>query len=189
MNHARLIIEREQKEECRQHALRFIQAWSDRRTTLRRVTQVLAHRQAAYLRSGIVFDLQCLSAEEVATELGSDQFGGLALSGSTVDRTLLGKLVRLPDGRVEPLKLLCSPGEKAKNTDGEEVRYLPEVVKEWIREYIRHEAPVSPLSDEQISRKIAHEEDLVLSRKTIENYRKYLAISSARERKIPPGSC
>ena len=107
------------------------------------------------------------------------------MSESTVDRALQEKLLRLPNGEVIALKTLCSPGETATNTEGELVRYLPELVKEWIRDYIRKEDPSAPLTDEQICQRIKDEEDLVLCRKTIENYRKHddLLIPSARERK------
>jgi RNA polymerase sigma-54 factor len=182
----RLTIEREQKEECKEHALQFLRACADRRATLLRVATVLAHRQKAFLKSGKVFDLQCFSPDDAGAELELEEFGGQALSESTVSRTVQDKFVRLPNGDVKPLKLLCSPGEKATNTDGQEIRYLPEIVKRWIRDYIRREDRAHPLSDEQITKAIERDEDLVLARKTIENYRKELELPSARERKRKP---
>ena len=181
-----LTIKREQNEECREHVMQFLRACEDRRATLLRVATVLAHRQKALLKSGKISDLQCFSPEQVGAELGREEFGGQALSEATVSRAVQYKFVRLPNGEVKPLKLLCIPGEKATNTDGQEVRYLPEIVKEWIRNYIRHENRANPMSDEQITKAIEHDEDLTLSRKTIENYRKELEIPSARERKRKP---
>lgn len=178
-----LTIQREQKEGCKEHVMQFLRACEDRRATLLRVATLLAHRQRAYLKSGRIVDLQCFSPEEVGAELGCEEFGGQALSESTVSRTVQDKFVRLPNGDVKPLKLLCSPGEKATTTDGQEVRYLPEIVKEWIKNYVRHEERGNPMSDEQMAKAIEHDEDLILSRKTIENYRKELEIPSARERK------
>ncbi len=183
-----LTIKREQKEECKDHVMQFLRACEDRRTTLLRVATVLAHRQKPFLKSGKIFDLQCFSPADAGVELELEEFGGQALSESTVSRTVLDKFVRLPNGEVKPLKLLCSPGEKAINTDGHEVRYLPDIVKEWITNYIRHENRVKPMSDDQIAKAIGHDEDLILSRKTIENYRKELEIPSARERKRKGGN-
>lgn len=177
-----LTIKREQKEECKEHVMQFLRACEDRRSTLLRVATVLAHRQKAFLKSGKIFDLQCFSPEDAGAELELEEFGGQALSESTVSRAVQDKFVRLPNGQVKSLKLLCSPGEKATNTDGQEIRYLPEIVKEWIRDYIRREDRAHPLSDEQISKAIERDEDLIVSRKTIENYRKELELSSARER-------
>jgi RNA polymerase sigma-54 factor len=162
--------------------MQFLRACEDRRSTLLRVATVLAHRQKAFLKSGKIFDLQCFSPEDAGAELELEEFGGQALSESTVSRAVQDKFVRLPNGQVKPLKLLCSPGEKATNTDGQEIRYLPEIVKEWIRDYIRREDRAHPLSDEQIAKAIERDEDLILSRKTIENYRKELELPSARER-------
>jgi RNA polymerase sigma-54 factor len=181
-----LTIKREQKEECKEHVMQFLRACEDRRSTLLRVATVLAHRQKAFLKSGKIFDLQCFSPEDAGAELELGEFGGQALSESTVSRAVQDKFVRLPNGQVKPLKLLCSPGEKATNTDGQEVRYLPEIVKQWIRDYIRREDRAHPLSDEQIAKAIERDEDLVLARKTIENYRKELEFPSARERKRKP---
>jgi RNA polymerase sigma-54 factor len=178
-----LTIKREQKQECKEHVMQFLRACEDRRATLLRVATVLAHRQKAFLKSGKIFDLQCFSPDDAGAELELEEFGGQALSKSTVDRAVQDKFVRLPNGDLKPLKLLCSPGEKAVNTDGQDVRYLPEIVKEWIRNYIRHEDRANPLSDEQIAETIERDEDLILSRKTIENYRKELDIPSSRERK------
>ena len=168
--------------------MQFLRACEDRRTTLLRVATVLAHRQKPFLKPGKIFDLQCFSPADAGVELELEEFGGQALSESTVSRTVLDKFVRLPNGEVKPLKLLCSPGEKAINTDGQEVRYLPDIVKEWITNYIRHENRVKPMSDDQIAKAIGHDEDLILSRKTIENYRKELEIPSARERKRKGGN-
>jgi hypothetical protein len=170
----------------REHVMQFLRACEDRRTTLLRVATVLAHRQQAYLKSGKMSDLHCFSPEEAGAELQLEGFGGQALSESTVSRAVQDKRVHLPNGDVKPLKLLCSPGEKATTTDGQEVRYLPEIVKKWVLDYIRHEDRLNPLSDDSIARLIARDEDLVLSRKTIENYRKELDIPSARERKRGP---
>ena len=180
----RLAILKEQKEECKRHALQFLAACEDRRATLLRVATVIIEKQTEFLKSGRLADLRCLSPSEVGEDLGRVEFGGQSLSESTVDRAVQGKLVRLPNGKVLPLKTLCAPGETATNTDGEEVQYLPELVKEWIRDYIRREDPNAPLTDEQMCQKIQDEEDLVLCRKTIENYRKHddLLIPSARER-------
>lgn len=181
-----LTIQREQKEECREHVMQFLRACEDRRTTLLRVATVLAHRQNAYLKSGKISDLQCFSPDEAGAELQLEEFGGQALSESTVSRALQDKCVRLPNGEVKPLKLLCSPGEKAETTDGQEVRYLPNIVKKWVLDYVRHEDRLNPLSDESIAKLVARDEDLVVSRKTIENYRKELDIPSARERRRRP---
>lgn len=183
-----LTIKREQQEECKEHVMQFLRACEDRRSTLLRVATLLAHRQKAFLKSGKISDLQCFSPEDAGAELELEEFGGQALSESTVSRAVQDKFVRLPNGQVKPLKLLCSPGEKATNTDGQELRYLPEIVKEWITSYIRHENRTKPMSDEQIAKAIEKEEDLILSRKTIENYRKELEISSARERKRKVGN-
>ncbi len=183
-----LTIKREQKEECKEHVMQFLRACEDRRTTLLRVATVLAHRQKPFLKSGKGFDLQCFSPADAGAELELEEFGGQALSESTVSRAVQDKFVRLPNGEVKPLKLLCSPGEKASNTDGQEVRYLPDIVKEWIMNFIRHEDRAHPMSDEQLAKAIEKEEDLILSRKTIENYRKELEIPSARERKRKSGN-
>ncbi len=177
-----LTIKREQQEECKEHVMQFLRACEDRRSTLLRVATVLVHRQKAFLKSGKIFDLQCFSPEDAGAELELEEFGGQPLSESTVSRAVQDKFVRLPNGQVKPLKLLCSPGEKATSTDGQEIRYLPEIVKEWIRDYIRREDRAHPLSDEQIAKAIERDEDLIVSRKTIENYRKELELPSARER-------
>jgi RNA polymerase sigma-54 factor len=183
-----LTFQREQREECREHVMQFLRACEDRRTTLLRVATVLAQRQKAYLKSERISDLQCFSPDEAGAELQLEEFGGQSLSESTVGRALQDKLVRLPSGAVKPLKILCSPGEKATTTDGLEARYLPEIVKDWILDYIRHEDCMNPLSDDSIAKIILRNEDLKLSRKTIENYRKDLEIPSARERKRRPAA-
>ena len=171
----------EELESKRDYGLIFIQGW-EKRQTLLRVASVLVHHQVVFVKSGRSSDLLCFSPEKVGTELGRGEFGGQKLSESTVSRAIQSKFLRLPDGRRIALKMLCSPGEKASTSEGQDVRYLPEIVKEWIRDYIRREDRAHPLSDDQIAKSIERDEDLIVSRKTIENYRKELEFPSARER-------
>jgi RNA polymerase sigma-54 factor len=186
-NHAakKLATVLEELESKRDYGLSFIHGW-EKRQTLLRVTSVLVDRQVAFLKSGALSELLSFSPEKAGAELGRVEFGGQKFSGSTVSRAIQGKFLRLPDGSRIALKKLCCPGEKASTSEDQAVRYLPEIVKEWINNYVRCENPASPLSDEQIAKAIEHDEDLILSRKTIENYRKELSLPSARERKLKP---
>ena len=126
-----------------------------RNHTMRRLMQIIAQEQHAFIVGGDG-DLHPLTRARIAQEL--------AVHESTISRAVAGKTVALPDGRIVPL---------AKFFD----RSLS------VRDRVRHlvESEKRPMTDDQIAEALARD-GVCIARRTVAKYRNMLGILPANLR-------
>ncbi|SUB77723.1 RNA polymerase factor sigma-54 [Porphyromonas macacae] len=147
----------------------FISAIEQRRNTLLRTMQAIAHKQESFLKSGEMVDLRPMILKDIADVTGFDI--------STISRVSNSKYVQTDYG-IYPLKFFFNEGIAAE--DGEEVS--TRVVKDALREVIEAEDGLHPLSDSELVGLLA-ERGYPVARRTVAKYRNELGIPTARMRK------
>ena len=139
-----------------------------RQSTIRRITDVIARRQADFFRYGPEF-LQPMTMQETARELD--------LHETTISRAVSGKYLDTPQGLLE-YRFFFSGGYK--NTAGQEVS--SHGVKALIRQLIESEDPAKPLSDAAIADQLA-QQGLSVARRTVAKYRESMNIAPTNLRR------
>lgn len=152
-----------------QSARWLIEAIEQRRSTLLKVTRAIIDRQRAFLDHGPEF-IEPLKMQQIADVVG--------VHVTTVSRAVDDKWVQTPRG-VFPLKRFFGGGTQTAN--GEEVAY--EAIKQKLLDLIQNEDKSSPLSDEEIVKRL-NEAGYPVKRRTVTKYRKMLGIPSSRQRKV-----
>jgi len=131
--------------------------------------------QAAYLRSGEVLQLQPVTQAALAAALRDQPGLAVVADAGRVSRLVRGLSLGLPNGTVAPLsQLLAKPRQVHQH-------YVDHVVKreqEWLLEGLLP----TPLTDEGIAAMLDSEFGLQVSRRTVANIRRDLAIPDCRLR-------
>jgi RNA polymerase sigma-54 factor len=127
-----------------------------RNHTMRRLMEVIAAEQRAFILGGDG-DLRPLTRARIAATLGVHE--------STISRAVAGKCAALPDGRMVPLSKFFD-------------RSLS--VRDRVRHLIRAEA--RPLTDDEIAAAL-HGQGLKVARRTVAKYRNMLGILPANARR------
>ncbi len=149
-------------------ARRLIFAIEQRRLTLLRIANAIAHMQRDFLERGVEF-MRPLRMRDLADRLG--------VHVSTVSRAIAGKWVQTPHG-IYPLRFFFTGSvRKHDGTEGS-VR----TIRERIKRMIENEDPRNPLSDEEIVRRLSRE-GFSLARRTVAKYRQQMGIPASRQRK------
>lgn len=143
---------------------------AQRGRTIERVTEAIFEIQSEFLNDG-ANTIKPLTLRTVAKMAGVHE--------STVSRVTSNKYVQTPQGTY-PLKYFFS--NQLTTTHGNSVS--ANQVKASIRELIREEDPVKPLSDQAISTSL-NEQGIVVARRTVQKYREELDILPSRQRKNP----
>jgi len=147
-----------------QSALWLQRAIEQRRMTVEKIAkQILAYQQE-FFNKGIKY-LKPLTMREIAEEVD--------VHHSTVSRAVKDKLIQTERGLYE-LKFFFAQGVKGVATPA---------IKALISSYIKDEDKSTPLSDKKIAEKLAQEESIEISRRTVAKYRKSLEIPSSKKRK------
>ncbi len=147
-------------------ALSFIKALNHRKSSILRVTQLIAEEQAEFLEKGEMF-LHPLLLREISERLN--------LHISTVSRVTANKYAHTPQGLLE-LKYFF--GISYLNKKGE--RKGAPAVKWMIKEIIESEK--IPLSDAKISQKLLDRDGIHLSRRQVARFREELGYLNTLER-------
>ncbi|MSR18987.1 MAG: RNA polymerase sigma-54 factor [Phycisphaerales bacterium] len=147
----------------------FIEAVSQRSSTLLRVAREVVKHQRAWLDEG-AGALRPLPMTDVAADLG--------LNVSTVSRAVAGKWMQTPRGVVD-LRRFFSGGTETEAGGG----MAWDSVREMVREVIAAEDKSKPLSDERITQAL-QERGVTLARRTVVKYREQMGIFSARLRRV-----
>ena len=147
-------------------ALSFIKALNHRKSSILRVTQLIAEEQVDFLEKGEMF-LHPLFLREVSERLN--------LHVSTVSRVTSNKYVHTPQGLFE-LKYFF--GISYLNKTGE--RKGAPAVRSMIKKIIASEK--NPLSDPKISQKLFDLDGIHLSRRQVARFREELGYLSVVER-------
>ena len=147
----------------------FIEALDMRHRTMSYVMQAIIKRQRKFFLTGVMGDLKPMMQKEIADETGLDE--------STVSRVVNSKYMRTPFG-VMRLRDLFTNGVLTES--GEEVS--SQAVKDVIREAVRNEDKLHPLTDEELSEALRGK-GFATARRTVAKYREALGIPTARLRK------
>ncbi len=141
---------------------------AQRGRTIERVTEAIFEIQSEFLNDG-ANTIKPLTLKTVAKMAGVHE--------STVSRVTSNKYVQTPQGTY-PLKFFFS--NQLNTTHGNSVS--ANQVKAAIRELIREEDTVKPLSDQAISTSL-NEQGIIVARRTVQKYREELGILPSRQRK------
>lgn len=141
-----------------------------RNATLSKVLHVLVEMQQEFFLKGIG-NKRPMRLIDIAEETG--------LHESTVSRTLRSKYLQCHWG-VFPLNYFLTSVAATNENSGEE--QTPEYIKNKMREVIDAEDKKKPLSDEAISKKL-QEEQISISRRTVNKYRQEMGIPDKSGRK------
>ena len=141
---------------------------AQRGRTIERVTEAIFEIQSDFLNDGSN-TIKPLTLKTVADMAGVHE--------STVSRVTSNKYVQTPQGTY-PLKYFFS--NKLATTHGKSVS--AKQVKAAIRELIRNEDTVKPLSDQAIS-SLLEDQGIMIARRTVQKYREELNILPSRQRK------
>ena len=152
-----------------QSAQWLIDAIQQRRNTLEKVTKAIISHQKAFLDKDQDF-IEPLKMQQIADQVG--------VHVTTVSRAVDDKWAQTPRG-VFPLKRFFGGGTTNQMT-GEDVAW--EKIKKQLLELIANEEKSSPLSDEDLVKKL-QESGYPVARRTVTKYRKMLKIPSSRQRK------
>lgn len=152
-----------------QNAVALLRAIFRRKFTLRRITEAIVEIQQEAIRNDLSH-LKPLTFQELAQKLNIHE--------STVSRAIMNKYVKLPYA-VVALKDFFSSRIQDKNGQPISSTYI----KRRIKELIEQEDKKHPLSDQDISKALAQEKNLNISRRTISKYREELKIPSSTYRR------
>jgi RNA polymerase sigma-54 factor len=146
-----------------------IDAIQQRRRTVLGITNVLAKKQAMFLRLGKQY-LSPLIMQEVADAVG--------VHISTVSRAIRGKYAHTPQGVIS-LKSMFSGGQKtSKGTTR-----TRSSIQQRIEDIVAAEDKAHPFSDEEILRVLRERDGTIVARRTITKYRKLLNIPASSIRR------
>ncbi len=151
-----------------QQAKWMIRNVEQRFDTILRVAQAIVDRQAAFFSQGPAA-MRPLILKDIAGELG--------LHESTISRATTQKYMLTPFGTLE-LKRFFGTGVA---TDGGDATSAT-AVQTFIRQMVAEENRAKPLSDSQITQKLA-DQGIVIARRTVAKYREALRIAPAAVRK------
>ena len=146
----------------------FLDALQSRRETMLKVmNSIVKHQKEFFKTKGQ--HLRPMYEKDVAEDIGMDI--------STVSRTVRGKYVQTDFGIYELRSFFSS---HLKKEDGEDVSVKE--IKNKINDLITNENPLSPLSDEELSKLLA-QQGYKVARRTVTKYRESMNIPIARLRK------
>jgi len=148
-------------------AQQLLKGLEQRKTTLRRVIEIVISEQQAFFDQGVT-GLRSMVLKSVAQQLG--------LHESTISRAVQHKYVQTPQGLYE-LKFFFPSG--VKTVEGSEASATS--VKSRLRQLVDAEDKQEPLSDQQLT-SLLQQEGVQISRRTVMKYREEMQILSSRLR-------
>lgn len=151
-----------------QQAKWMIRNVEQRFDTILRVSQAIVDRQSAFFSEGPQA-MRPLILKDIANELGMHE--------STISRATTQKYMLTPFGTLE-LKFFFGSGVATDSGDSASAT----AVQAFIRKLVDAENRAKPLSDNQITKKLA-EHGIVIARRTVAKYRESLRIAPAALRR------
>ncbi len=146
----------------------LLNAVSQRRSTMIRVMSAIVEEQQEFFEKGPDF-LKPLIMEDIAQKVG--------MNVATIARVSKEKYVQTPQGLRE-IKFFFNTGLPREG--GEQI--VKRRVKQKLEDIVKSEDPASPLSDQEIHKRL-NEEGISIARRTVTKYREELKILPARFRK------
>lgn len=150
-------------------AMWLIKSIEQRKQTILNVAAAIVNEQNIFFEKGEKYIKQ-LTLKDIAQLLNIHE--------STVSRAINGKYMQTPMGVYE-LKYFFNSGVPV---EGEKEGVSSVSVKSFIKEFIAHENPKKPYSDQALVEKLK-EEGIEISRRTVAKYRESLGILSSSKRR------
>lgn len=144
--------------------------------TIVRIAQIIVDNQQDFFTKG-VGHLKPMTMATVASQLLNKD--GNPMHETTVSRAVAEKYMRLPDGRLLPLKYFFSTG--LHTIGGGDVSN--KAIQDRIRAIIAAEDKSHPLSDQAIADILNEKTDIAIARRTVAKYRDILKILPSGMRK------
>jgi len=138
----------------------FIDGVRSRTELLHKVANVLVQLQSGFLSTGSFEFMVPLTRTRLAKAIGAHE--------STISRATMGKYVQLPNGDVVSFEVFFKPALR---------------IQKMIEEMLHYENPDSPLSDLEISQKLATK-GVIVARRTVHKYRDKCRLLSSHRRRI-----
>lgn len=142
-----------------QRAENFIGSLEQRRQTLTKVAESLLRHQPGFIQTGSYDFLTPLTRTQIAKEVG--------LHESTVSRATADKFVQIANGEVVPFEVFFKPALR---------------IQKMIEEILSNEDADRPMSDEQITLRLA-QRGVFVARRTVNKYRDKTKLLSSRKRR------
>jgi RNA polymerase sigma-54 factor len=147
----------------------ILKGLNNRKHTLDQVMQAIFHYQYLFFEMGPAY-LKPLTMKELAEQVEVHE--------STVSRAIKNKYVQTPFGTFEMKSFFTN---SIQSHDKQELS--SSYVKTLIKQLVDQENKQKPLSDQQISKKLEEEHEIIVSRRTVAKYREELQILSSSKRK------
>lgn len=148
----------------------FIKSLHNRNETILKVAKSIIEHQKLFLENGV---------GSVAPLVLSDIASATSLHESTISRVTTNKYINTPQGVFE-LKYFFS--SHVNTVNGNECSST--AIRAMIKELIRGEDRVKPLSDQTISKILKEDKEVKVARRTVAKYREMLGIPPSNLRKI-----
>ena len=146
----------------------FIKTLEQRQNTIYKVTESIVRFQTEFLEKGIEY-LKPMVLKDIANDINMHE--------STVSRVTSNKYIHTPQGIFE-LKYFFSNGLKNNEKD-----VTSSYIKKLILDLISNEDKRSPISDQDITLKLASQ-NINIARRTVAKYRETLGILPSSKRKL-----
>lgn len=144
--------------------------------TIVRIAQIIVDNQQDFFRKGVEH-LKPMTMAVVASQLLNKD--GNPMHETTVSRAVAEKYMRLPDGKLLPLKYFFSTG--LHTVGGADVSN--KAIQDRIKAIIAAEDHAHPLSDQAIADILNEKSDVTIARRTVAKYRDILKILPSSMRK------
>lgn len=151
-----------------QKAMDFLKAISQRKSTIREITEAIIREQPEFFDKGFSH-LKPMRLKDIADTLGIHE--------STVSRAISGKYIQTPQGTI-PFRSFFS--SKLETSSGEAESQKSIMAK--IKQMVDAEKPEKPLSDQALVKKL-NDEGIMIARRTVAKYRELLKILPSYMRK------
>jgi RNA polymerase sigma-54 factor len=140
----------------------FLDTIEKRHSTIEKIIKRIVSTQEKFFEKGEL-EMSPLMQKDIANELG--------LHPSTISRAISNKYVQTPKG-VFSLKFLCPREVKGITSDR---------IESLIKETIKTEKSSTPMTDEQVAKKLS-ENGINIKRRTVSAYRQKLGLGTVKER-------
>ena len=144
--------------------------------TIVRIAQIIVDNQQDFFTKGVEY-LKPMTMATVASQLLNKD--GNPMHETTVSRAVAEKYMRLPDGRMLPLKFFFSTG--LHTIGGADVSN--KAIQDRIKAIVAAEDRAHPLSDQAIADILNEKTDITIARRTVAKYRDILKILPSSMRK------
>lgn len=150
------------------YALNLLKNIETRKSTILKIAEVILREQKEFFHKGVKY-IKPMRLKDIALDLGYHE--------STISRGINNKYMLTPFGLFE-LKYFFSTAIQSEDDEGTSSIKIKNMIKDFIKE----ENKLKPLSDDKIC-KLLKDEGIIVARRTVAKYREEMNILSSSKRK------